>query len=38
MATLRTIFFFAIRQGYYFKENPAVGRQILSKSDKIKAG
>lgn len=38
MATLRTLFYFAIKQGYYFNENPAIGRTILSKTDKAKSG
>ncbi|WP_186044328.1 site-specific integrase [Burkholderia gladioli] len=38
IATLRTLFYFAIKQGYYFGDNPAVGRMILSKTDKAKSG
>lgn len=38
IATLRTLFYFAIRQGYYFKENPAINRTIMSKTDKAKSG
>ncbi|MBR8150493.1 phage integrase SAM-like domain-containing protein [Burkholderia vietnamiensis] len=38
IATLRTLFYFAIKQGYYFNDNPAVGRTIMSKTDKAKSG
>lgn len=38
IATLRTLFYFAIKQGYYFKENPSIGRTIMSKTDKAKSG
>ncbi len=38
MATLRALFNFAKKQGYYFSENPAENRQLLTKRDKIKSG
>lgn len=38
VSTLRLLFNFAKRQGYYFKENPAADRKILSKKDKLKSG
>lgn len=38
IATIRTLFYFAIKQGYYFKENPAQNRTLQSKRDKIKNG
>ncbi|WP_316685584.1 phage integrase SAM-like domain-containing protein [Ralstonia mannitolilytica] len=38
IATLRTLFYFAIKQGYYFNDNPATGRTIMSKTDKAKSG
>lgn len=36
--TLRAIFNFAKKQGYYFAENPAQDRKLLTKRDKIKSG
>lgn len=38
VATIRALFSFAIKQGYYFNENPAQGRNLQSKRDKIKNG
>jgi integrase len=38
MAVLRTLFSFAKTQGYFFSENPAKDRKILSQKDKDKAG
>lgn len=38
IATLRALFNFAIKQGYYFAKNPAQDRQLLTKRDKIKSG
>jgi len=38
MAVLRTLFSFAKTQGYFFSENPAKDRKILSEKDKAKAG
>lgn len=38
MAVLRTLFSFAKTQGYFFADNPAEGRKILSEKDKAKAG
>jgi len=38
MAVLRTLFSFAKTQGYFFAENPAKDRKILSQKDKDKAG
>lgn len=38
MAVLRTLFSFAKTQGYFFAENPAKDRKILSEKDKLKAG
>lgn len=35
---LNTIFNFAIKQGYYFKENPAADRRLMSKKDRAKGG
>lgn len=35
---LNTIFNFAIKQGYYFKENPAADRRLMSKRDRAKNG
>ncbi len=35
---VRALFNFAIKQGYYFATNPAQGRQILSKKEKINNG
>lgn len=35
---LNTIFNFAIKQGYYFKENPAADRRIMSKKDRARNG
>ena len=35
---LNTLFNFAIKQGYYFKENPASERRLLSKRDRAKGG
>lgn len=38
IATIRTVFYFSIKQGYYFNENPAQNRTLQSKKDKIKNG
>jgi site-specific recombinase XerD len=38
IATLRALFNFAKKQGYYLAENPAEDRRLLSKKDKIKSG
>lgn len=38
MATLAALFNFAKKQGYYFEENPAKDRKLLSKKDKILSG
>ena len=38
IATVRALFNFAIKHGYYFDSNPASGRQLVSKTDKIKSG
>ncbi|WP_287142512.1 MULTISPECIES: tyrosine-type recombinase/integrase [Delftia] len=38
IATLRAIFNFAKKQGYYFAENPAQERTLLTKRDKVKSG
>ncbi|WP_090315964.1 site-specific integrase [Duganella sp. CF517] len=38
MAVLRTVFSFAKTQGYFFAENPAKDRKILSEKDRAKAG
>jgi integrase len=35
---IRALFNFAIKQGYYFENNPAQDRQILSKKEKINGG
>ncbi|MDD2933723.1 MAG: tyrosine-type recombinase/integrase [Methylotenera sp.] len=35
---LNTIFNFAIKQGYYFKDNPAADRRLMSKKDRAKNG
>lgn len=35
---LNTLFNFAIKQGYYFKDNPAANRRIMSKIDRAKSG
>ncbi|OQW69538.1 MAG: hypothetical protein BVN34_04280 [Proteobacteria bacterium ST_bin12] len=35
---LNTIFNFAIKQGYYFKDNPAAERRLMSKKDRAKGG
>ena len=37
MATLTTVFNFAIKQGYYFQENPAAGRKLMTKNQKSKS-
>jgi len=36
VATLRALFNFAKKQGYYFAENPAGNRSLLSKKEKIR--
>lgn len=36
--TLRALFNFAIKQGYYFEKNPAEGRSLLSKKQKLAGG
>lgn len=36
--TLRALFNFAITQGYYFEKNPAQGRSLLSKKQKLAGG
>ena len=38
VGVLHTIFSFAIKQGYYFKENPAANRKLMSKRDRAKNG
>lgn len=38
MGVLRTLFSFAKTQGYYFAENPAKDRKILSHKDRDKTG
>ena len=38
MAALTSVFNFAIKQGYYFKENPAAGRKLMTKQQKAKTG
>jgi integrase len=38
MAVLRTLFGFAKTQGYYFAENPAKDRKIMSQKDRDKTG
>lgn len=38
VATLRAIFNFAKKQGYYFAENPGQDRKLLTKRDKVKSG
>lgn len=38
IATIRAIFNFAIKQGYFFSENPAQNRNLLTKRDRIKSG
>lgn len=38
IGVLCSLFNFAIKQGYYFGENPAAGRNLLSKKDKAKGG
>ena len=38
IGTLRALFNFAKKQGYFLAENPAQDRKLLSKKDKIKSG
>lgn len=38
IGTLRALFNFAKKQGYYFRENPAQDRKLLTKKDKLKSG
>lgn len=38
IATLRALFNFAIKQGYYFEKNPAENRSILTKKQRISGG
>jgi integrase len=38
MGVLSTLFNFAIKQGYYFEDNPAKGRMIMNKKDKARGG
>ncbi len=38
IGVLSSLFSFAITQGYYFGENPATGRQLLTKKEKAAAG
>lgn len=38
IGTLNTIFNFAIKQGYYFKDNPASERRLMTKRDRAKTG
>lgn len=37
ISVIRTVFNFAIKQGYYFEVNPAQGRNLMSKRDKAKS-
>lgn len=38
VGTIRAVFNFAIKQGYYFSSNPAQGRALLSRREKNKNG
>jgi len=38
ISTVKTIFNFAIAQGYYFQKNPAENRKLQSKRDRLKGG
>ena len=38
VGVLSSLFEFAKTQGYYFDDNPAIGRQLLSKKDKVAGG
>ena len=38
IATLRALFNFAIKQGYYFEKNPAENRSLLTKKQRIAGG
>jgi len=38
ISILRTVFNFGISQGYFFKNNPAVNRNLQSKREKLKSG
>lgn len=38
IGTIRVLFNFAIKQGYYFEKNPAADRSILTKKQKLKEG
>lgn len=38
IGVLNTIFNFAIKQGYYFKDNPAAGRKLMTKKQRAKSG
>lgn len=38
IATLRALFNFAIKQGYYFEKNPAENRSLLTKKQRIASG
>lgn len=38
VATLRTLFNFAIKQGYYFDKNPAENRALQTKKEKLRGG
>lgn len=38
IATLRALFNFAIKQGYYFEKNPAENRALLTKKQKLAGG
>lgn len=38
IGTLSALFNFAIKQGYYFEKNPAEGRAILTKKQRMKQG
>jgi len=35
---IRTLYFFAIKQGYFFGENPAANRNLVSKREKLTSG
>ncbi len=38
IGTIRTLFFFAIEQAYFFGENPAANRNMLTKKQKLTGG
>lgn len=38
IGTIRVLFNFAVKQGYYFEKNPAADRSILTKKQRLKEG